>query len=226
MLIGELPTNGLVDNSAMIATSTTKKDINMEKTDATASLSSLAKGGKGGDPLVSAFKGAITGLEFDFGDGFALDLGGFEVTIRSVEVQASGQELTVVILPKQFFYSASLSEGWHSANGKIVAHVTLDFGESGGIVEDVLEFEFDSATIFERFKIRKKDRTDIGAHLKDITVPKKMDLFFEVTNARLIGPESLLSSVPESSRPPPSNLVLIINKGKAVQVETFEFLTP
>ena len=181
------------------------------------------KGGKGGDPLVCAFYGAIKGLEFDFGDGFALDLGGFEVTIRSVEVQASGQELTVVIPPKQFFYSANLSEGWHSANGKIIAHAALDFGEDGGIVEEVLEFEFDLAAIFEQFDIRKKERTDIPADLKDITVPKKMNLFFEVTNARLIGPESILNSVPESSRPPPSNLVLIIDKGKPARVDTFEF---
>lgn len=185
-------------------------------------LSSFAKGGKGGDSLVCGFKGPITGLEFDFGDGFTLDFGDFEATITSVEVIATGQELTVVIPPKQFIYSANLSEGSDSADGKIFANAISDFGENEGIVEDVtLEFEFDFATIFEQFKIKKKDIPDACEDLLDVTVPKKVDLFFEVTNAQLIGPEWLVSY----GNVPPLNLVLVVDKGKPVLVDTFEFLT-
>ena len=183
-------------------------------------LSSFAKGGNGGrDSLVCAFRGDITGLVYDFGDGFALDFGIFEATITSVEVRASGQELTVVIQPKQYIYSATLSEGWAgSENGKILAIANLDFGD-GNIVEDfTLEFEFDFATIFEQFKIKKKDIPDTCDDLEDITVPKKVDLFFEVTDAILIDNDVPLSDT--------FNLVLVIDKGKPVLVETFEFLYP
>ncbi len=190
-------------------------------------LSSFAKGGKGGgDSLVCALKGDIAGLVYNFGDGFILDFEVFEATITSVEVQASGQELTVVIPPKQFIYNANLSEGWDGSEyGKIFASATLDFGD-GGLVGDVtLEFKFNYATIFEQFKIKKKDRPTECTDLLDFTVPKKVDLFFEVTNSQLTGliwPDGS----PYFLSGEEFNLVLVIDKGKPVRVDTFEFLTP
>ena len=188
-------------------------------------FSSFAKGGKGGgDSLVCAFMGDITGLGFDFGDGFVFPLGDLlgEATITSVEVQASGQELTVIIPPKQFIYNASLSEGWESSDsvyGKIFANATL------GNDDVTLEFEFDFATIFEQFKIKKKDKTHICADLANITEPKKVDLFFEITNARLTkiiwGPKDVLDV--DTDEDAFFNLVLVIDKGKLVLVEPFNF---
>ena len=185
-------------------------------------VSSFAKGGKGGqDSLVCAFDGDITGLEFDFGDGFPLDLGlGLPATITYVEVEASGQESTVLIPPKKFIYNANLSEGWDSGKGKIFANATLDLGENEGIDDVTLEFQFDFATIFERFDIKKKEILTDCTDLLDVTVPKKLDLFFEVTNAQLIGPVSLVNQ----GDVPPLNLVLVIDKGKLVLVKTFEFV--
>ena len=187
-------------------------------------LNSFAKGGKkgGGDSLICAFEGNITGLVFDFGNGFTLDFGLFEATITSVEVQASGQETTVVIPPKKFIYNAILSAGWDGSEyGKILANATLDFGD-GDIEEDVtLEFEFGMANLFEQFKIKKKEIPDACTDLLDVTVPKKVNLFFEVSNARLIAPEWLVGY----GNVPPLNLVLVIDKGKPVLVDTFEFLT-
>jgi len=189
-------------------------------------VSSFAKGGKGGgrDSLVCGFKGDIEGLIFDFGDGFTLDfeIGGFEVeaTITSVKVISEGQEVTVVIPPKQFIYSASLSDDSDSEDGTVLADATLDYG--GGIIEEdvTLVFVFEFATIFEQFNIKKKDKTDTCEDLENITVPKKVDLFFEITETRLVlgtddTGEYLFSD--------PFNLVLVIDKGKPVLVDTFEF---
>jgi hypothetical protein len=211
-----------------------KKIIKMKKTIIAAAiltivlfvfpLSSLAKGGKGGgDSLVCAFEGDITGLVFDFGDGFVFPLGDIgEAIITSVRVVASGQELTVVIPPKQFIYNANLSEGWENSDsvyGKIFANATL------GNDDVTLEIEFDSATLFEQFKIKKKDKTDICADLEDITVPKKVDLFLEITNARLTkiiwGPEVALDV--DTDEDNFLNLILVIDKGKLVLVDPFDF---
>jgi len=193
-------------------------------------LSSFAKGGKGGkkgggNSLICAFEGDITGLVFDFGDGFTLDFGVFEAAIRSVELQASGQETTVVIPPKQFIYNASLSAGWDgSDNGKILANATLEY-EDGFIEEDVtLEFEFGFANLFEQFDIKKKDTPDACPDLLDVPVPKKVDLFFEVTYVRLtkiISPGSVEAVIAYESF---FNLVLAIDNGKLVLVESFKFL--
>lgn len=183
-------------------------------------LSSIAKGGKGGgDSLVCPFEGNITGLELDFGDGFSLDLGlGLPVTITYVEVEASGQEMTVVIPPKKFIYNANLFGGWDSAKGKIFAYATMNLGKKRGKVEDVtLVFQFDFATIFERFDIKKKEIPADCADLLEVNVPKKMNLYFEVTNAQLIGPEELVNGADM----PTFNFVLVIEKGKLVLVEIF-----
>ena len=191
-------------------------------------LSSFGKGGKGGgDSLICAFEGDIQGLVFDFGDGFTL---GFEIdgnqveaTITSVVVQAKGQETTVVISPKQFIYNTNLSESWESSDwdyGKIIANATLDYG-GGYIEEDVtLEFEFEFATIFEQFKIKKKDMPTECADLLDVTVPKKVDLFFEVTRTRLV--LGIDEATGDYLLGDPFNLVLVIDKGKPVLVDTFD----
>ena len=181
-------------------------------------LSSFAKGGKGGDSLVCGFKGTITGLEFDFGDGFTLDFGDFEATITSVEVIATGQELTVVIPPKQFIYSANLSEDWDSEDGKIIANAIIIVDDMEVPVE--LVFMFDFATIFEQFKIKKKDIPDACEDLLDVTVPKKVDLFFEVTRTRLV--LGIDEATGDYLLGDPFNLVLVIDKGKPVLVDTFD----
>jgi hypothetical protein len=170
---------------------------------------------------VCASEGNIDGLEFDFGDGFPLDLGlGLPATITYVEVKAWGQETAVVIPPKQFIYNANLSEG-----GLITADAIL-------YVEDVardvtLEFEFGLANIFEQFKIKKKDISSKCEDLLNVTAPKKVDLFFEVTDAQLIGISGDISGViPKGfdlGYVPPTNLVLVIDKGKPALVETFKF---
>jgi hypothetical protein len=160
---------------------------------------------------------------FDFGHGFTLDFGEFEATIKSVEVRASGQELTVVTSPKQFLYNATLSAGWNgSRHGKILANATLEF-ENGGIEEDVtLVFKFGFANLFEQFDLKKKDMPADCEDLLDVTVPKKEDLFFEVTNGQLIGPRWLVNC----PNMPSMNLVVIIDNGKPPLVETFEFINP
>ena len=190
-------------------------------------LSSFAKGGKGskkggGDSLICAFNGDIAGLVFDFGAGFTLDFGLFEATITSVEIQASGQETTLVIPPKQFIYNAILSAGWGgSDNGKLFANATLNYGD-GNIEEDVtLGFEFGRVNLFEQFNMKKKDRPAACKDLLAVSVPQKLDLFFEVTNAQLIEPQWLSGY----GNVPPLNLVLVIDKGKPVLIDTFEFLT-
>ncbi|MEJ2164777.1 MAG: hypothetical protein P8X90_04550 [Desulfobacterales bacterium] len=186
-------------------------------------LGSIAKGGKrGGEPLICPFEGNIEGLEFDFGKGFPLDLGlGFPVTITHVEVEASGQELSVVIPPNKFIYNADLWGGWDSEHGKIFLDATVVFGKKHGRVTDVmLEFQFDFATIFERFDIKKKDLPADCPDLLDVTVPKKENLYFEVTNAQLIGPEWLINDV---DAPPLYNLVFVVDKGKIVLVKIFSF---
>jgi hypothetical protein len=184
-------------------------------------LSSFAKGGKkgGGDSLVCANKGIIEGIVFDFGDGFTLDFGEQGVAIiTSVEVVSSGQELTVVIPPKQFIYSANLSEGSDSEDGLILADAIIIVDDME--VEVELVFMFDFATIFEQFKLKKKDKTDTCEDLLDVTVPKKVDLFFEVTDARMfLG----IDDKGEYQFGDPFNLVLVIDKGKPVLVDTFEF---
>lgn len=181
-------------------------------------LSSLAKGGnRGGEALLCPFEGNIEGLEFDFGVGFPLDLGlEFPVTITHVTVEASGQELSVVIPPNKFIYNADLWGGWDSEHGKIFLDAKVVFGKKQGSAKDVtLEFQFDFATIFERFGIKKKDLPADCKDLLDVTVPKKENLYFEVTNAQLIEPAWLDI--------PPSNLVFVIDKGKIVLVKIFEF---
>jgi hypothetical protein len=214
-------------------------------------LSSFAKGGKaGGDSLVCASMGNITGLEFDFGDGFPLNLGGgLEVTIIGVEVEASGQETTVITPPKKYIYNAILSAGLInsgggvSAFGKLYAVAILDIGRAGSM-DVILESEFVSANVFEQFKIKKRDLPDSNADileacadLLDVTVPKKVDLFFEVKEIELTGITDLegndiisdLVSVGfDPSVVQPFNLVLVIDKGKLVLVDdnTFEFFTP
>jgi hypothetical protein len=232
-----------------------KKLINMKKIIAAACiltivlfvfpLSSFAKGkgGKGGgDSLICAFEGDITGLKFDFGDGFHLDLGGgLEVTIIGVEVEASGQETTVITPPKKYIYNAILSAGLIdsgggvSAFGKLYVVAILDIGGAGSM-DVILESEFVSANLFEQFNIKKKDRTDTCADLADITVPKKVDLFFEVKEAKLTGITDLegndiiwylMSAGFDPNVVQPFNLVLVIDKGKLVLVDnTFEFFTP
>jgi len=180
-------------------------------------LSSIAKGGKRGKdsqaPLVCPFEGDIQGLEFDFGDGFPLDLGsGLKVTITHVKVESPGQELTVVIPPKEFIYNADL---W---NGKLIADAKMDVGKKRGKADDVtLEFQFDFATIFERFDLKKKEKPEDCPDLLDVTVPKKLNLYFEVTNAQLSEPAWLVNN----SDLPLQNLVLVIDKGKLTLVELF-----
>ena len=151
-----------------------------------------------------------------------MDFGKFEATITSVVVQAKGQETTVVISPKQFIYNTNLSESWESSDweyGKIIANATLDYG-GGYIEEDVtLEFEFEFATIFEQFKIKKKDMPTKCVDLLDVTVPKKVDLFFEVKEAQLIGPDYILDYLGSESEP--FNLILEILDGKPVHSEVW-----
>ena len=216
-------------------------------------LSSFAKGGKGGkgggDSLVCASMGNITGLEIDFGDGFPLNLGGgLEVTIIGVAVEASGQETIVIAPPKKYIYNAILSAGLIdskgdvSAFGKLYAVAILDIGEADSM-DVILVSEFVSANIFEQFKIKKRDIPDSNADilkacadLLDVTVPKKVDLFFEVKEAELTGITDLkgndiLQDLKFMGFDPsvvqPFNLVLVIDKGKLVLVDnTFEFFTP
>ena len=212
--------------------------------------SSIAKGSKRGKdsqmPLVCPNEGNIYGLEFDFGKGFPLELlPGLQITITHVEVQASGQEVTVVIPPEEFIYNADLSGGWHSEDGsdewdsdqgsngwnsehgshgwdsergKILATATVDLGKKHGKVKDVtLEFEFDFATLSERFDIKKKELPEDCFDLLDVTVPGKMNLYFQVTNAQYVEPAWLINP----SGVPPLNLALVIDKGKLVPGSDF-----
>jgi hypothetical protein len=216
-------------------------------------LNSFAKGGKGGksdrNSLVCASEGNIDGLEFDFGDGFPLDLGGgLEATIVGVEVKASGQETTVITPANKYIYNAILSAGWIdpqdgvSGFGKLDAIAILNIGKAGSM-DVILESEFVSANLFEQFKIKKRDIPDSNADkfeacadLLDVTVPKKVDLFFEVKQIELTGITDLEGNdiigylASEEFDPEvvqPFNLILVIDKGKLVLVDnTFEFFIP
>ena len=191
-------------------------------------------GPKGGvDPIVCSSEGYITDIEFDFGDGFGLklpiideygdpildDAGNiiyFEATITKVQIYAPGQELIVVTPKEQFIYNATLTED--------VTDPGYVYATTDG--EDPLElvFEFKSASIFEQFKIKKKDIPDANnldaacASLHSVTEPKKVDLFFEVKNARLFLGEDLNGY---DLFAPPFNFILVIDKGKPVVSQDF-----
>jgi len=104
-------------------------------------------------------------------------------------------------------------------------------------------FSWVTARIIEQFKIRKRDIPDSNADileacedLLDVTVPKKVALFFEVKEIELTGitdlegndiiPYLVLEGFdPEDVKP--FNLVLVIDKGKLVLVDnSFEFFIP
>jgi hypothetical protein len=190
-------------------------------------LSSFAKGGKGG--CVVPFKGNIEDLVFDFGDGFVLELGDLgEVTVLEVIVYAGGRETTVVTPKKKYIYNNSLSVGWEwgledkalvpqPVNGKrIIYAFTEEFGDEWPLV-----FEFESATLFEHFKIDKR-QIDAACEGSEVRVPKKVDLFFEVKQAILID-EFGDPVVGDDDNPliGPFNFILEIIDGKPVHSEVW-----
>ena len=189
-------------------------------------LSSVAKGGAK-ESCVVPFEGNIEDLVFDFGDGFVLELDGLgEVTVLEVIVFAGGRETTVVTPKKQYIYNNSLSVGWVSEDEaedaalvpppvddeRIIYAFTEDYG--------YLVFEFESATLFEHFNIKKK-QIDAACEGGEVRVPKKVDLFFEVKEAQLIGPDYILDSLESEYEfiPQPFSFILEIIDGKPVHSE-------
>ena len=178
---------------------------------------------KKGESCVFPNNGNIEDLVFDFGDGFVLELGGLEVTVLEVIVYAGGRETTVVAPKKQYIYNNSLSEGWvydededkdlvpQPVGGELIIYA---FTEEYGY----LMFEFESATLFEHFKIKKR-QIDAACEGGEVKVPKKVDLFFEVKEAQLIGPDFILDYLGSESQP--FNLILEILDGKPVHSEVW-----
>ena len=189
-------------------------------------LSSFAKGGAK-EGCVVPFEGNIEDLVFDFGDGFVLELDGLgEVTVLEVIVYAGGRETTVVAPKEKYIYNNSLSKGWvweHKdealapppVGGKLIIYA---FTEDSGY----LVFEFESATLFEHFKIKKR-QIDAACEGGEVRVPKKVDLFFEVKKAQLIGPDDLLDYLKSEYEfiPQPFNFMLEIIDGKPVHSEVW-----
>jgi hypothetical protein len=187
-------------------------------------LSSFAKKGKS---CVVPNSGNIEDLVFDFGDGFVLELDGLgEITVLEVIVYAGGRETTVVAPKEKYIYNNSLSEGWVWAQGDdalvpppvegelIIYAFTEDYG--------YLEFEFESATLFEHFKIKKR-QLDAACDGREVKVPKKVDLFFEVKEAQWIGPKDILDSLEYKYGfiPQPFNFILEIIDGKPIHSEVW-----
>jgi hypothetical protein len=187
-------------------------------------LSSFAKKGKS---CVVPNSGNIEDLVFDFGDGFVLELDGLgEITVLEVIVYAGGRETTVVAPKEKYIYNNSLSEGWDGeqkeealvpppVEGELIIYsFTEDYG--------YLEFEFESATLFEHFKIKKR-QIDAACEGGEVRVPKKVDLFFEVKEAQLIGPDYVLDYLKSAYKfiPQPVNFMLEIIDGKPVHSEVW-----
>ena len=213
-----------------------KKIINMKKTIVAACIltivlfifpvSSFAKGGAK-EGCVVPFEGNIEDLVFDFGDGFVLELDGLgEVTVLEVIVYAGGRETTVVTPQKKYIYNNSLSVGWdweqedaalvpQPVVGKLIIYAfTEDYG--------YLVFEFESATLFEHFKINKR-QIDAACEGGEVRVPKKVDLFFEGKQAQMIGPDYILDYLwfEYEFIPQPFNFILEIIDGKPVHSEVW-----
>jgi hypothetical protein len=183
------------------------------------------KGGK--TDCVVPFNGNIKDLVFDFGDGFVLELDGLgEVTILKVIVYAGGRETTVVTSQKKYIYNNSLSVGWEwepedaalvppPVDGKRIIYAFTDGDELP------LMFEFESATLFEHFKINKS-QIDAACEGSEVRVPKKVDLFFEVKEALLV--DDLANPVVDELGNPligPLNLILEIIDGKPIHSEVW-----
>jgi hypothetical protein len=183
-------------------------------------LSSFARGG-GPKSCVVPFAGNIEDLVFDFDDGFVLELEPFgQITVLKAVIYAGGRETTVVTPKKQYVYNTSLSAGWVGSaeddglipppvDGKRILYaLTEEYGDQWPLV-----FEFESATLFEHFKIKKK-QIDAACEGSEVKVPKKVDLFLEVKQAILID---------EHGQPPavPLNFILEIIDGKPVHSEVW-----
>ncbi len=194
---------------------------------------SFAKKGGAEKGCVVTNSGNIEDLVFDFGDGFVLELPGLdEVTVLEVIVYAGGRETTVVAPKEKYIYNNSLSEGWDwdgdgdggtgdaalvplPVHGKrLIYAFTEDYG--------YLVFEFKSATLFEHFKIKKR-QIDAACNGGEVRVPKKVDLFFEVKEAQLIGPKDILDYLGSNSEsiPQPLNFIIEIIDGKPVHSEVW-----
>ena len=196
-------------------------------------FSSFAKGGAK-EGCVVPFAGNIEDLVFDFGDGFVLELDGLgEVTVLEVIVYARGRETTVVTPQKKYIYNNSLSVGWVSededADAALIPPpvdrelILYAFTEDYGY----LVFEFESATVFEHFKI-KKNQIDAACEGGEVKVPKKVDLFFEVKEAQMIGPDYLLGFLYSKYGfiPQPSNFIIEIIDGKPEHSEVWQAPRP
>jgi hypothetical protein len=211
-----------VENRGMISDTRLRKEFNMKKPIETKKvfvavliltmalfifpLSSF--GGKGRGCEVRN-EGNIEDLYFYFGDGLQLSLPGLgEVTVLEVEVFASGREMTVVTPSKQYVYHASLWEGWDDSDHGIIRASTLELPYD-------LWFEFDSATLFEHFKIKKR-QIDAACEGEEVTVPKKVDLLFEVKNVILLDGDG--NPFPGFE---PFNLTLTIIDGKPVIIDVW-----
>jgi hypothetical protein len=229
-----------------------KKIINMKKVIVAATifttvlfvfpLSSFAQGEDDSDSCVLHNTGNIEGLVFNFGDGFYLVLGPeFAATITDVEVIASGQELTVVTPESKhtanYIYNATLTGGWNGSKkgkgknkGKIIADaiIYVPDGEGDYVPTDVLlHFEFDSASLFEQFKI-KIDKDDIDAVCYPDISPEpneesEADLFFEVIKNKLIGitwwPDD--DDIFQKTKSDSFNFILILEDGDVDVSQTF-----
>ena len=190
-------------------------------------VSSFAKGGAK-EGCVFPSEGNIEDLVFDFEDGFVLGLGYLgEVTVLEVIVFAGGRETTVVTPKKKYIYNNSLSKGWVVEPEDEAALVPQPVGGKRTIYAfteeyGYLVFEFKSATIFEHFKINKK-QIDAACKGGEVKVPKKVDLFLEVKEAQIVGPDYLLGFLYSEYEfiPQPSNFIIEILDGQPEHSEVW-----
>jgi hypothetical protein len=179
------------------------------------SVSSFAEGGAEEGCVVSN-KGDIEDLVFSVNPAVELSLSdGLTVNVTFVEVLAAGSEVTEVTGEQEYIYNAHLRKGQkYSDNpGKgIIEAYTKN-------IRAPLEFEFASATVSESFIIKKHDISAACAG-NEITVPKSVDLTFEVKGAILSGPELLLERLLSDYGfiPQPFNFSIEIDNGKPVEV--------
>jgi hypothetical protein len=158
--------------------------------------------GLGWGGFVYHYEGDIEGLYFIFGEDQGLpvslpDLG--EVTVLDTLVQASGRETLVITPFGRYIYHAKVTEGiGGTGKGTITANAIAEWGETVQLI-----FEFDWARLLENFMIEG----DIPEDPADIEVPDDVNLFFKVSEARLIQ----IGDQPATSEP--FNLMFQIRRG-------------
>lgn len=123
----------------------------------------------------------IEGLYFAFGedDGLPVSLPGLgDVSVTDTLVEAYGRETLIITRSGTYIYRARLWAGIEgSEKGTISASA---ISEGMGLLD--LVFEFESATLFERFTIEG----EIPDDPLEIEVPPDVNLFFKVREATLI----------------------------------------